>query len=69
MDKLKSGPVWVTIFGLLFLLSMDFWLWSDEAVLSWLGLPSWVYYFILIQLVFAGCYYWFSALFWTDDAE
>jgi SSS family solute:Na+ symporter len=43
MTAPRGWPIWVGIFGLLFLLSCDFWNWGKSG-LGWLGLPSWLWY-------------------------
>ena len=48
------GAAWAAVFGLLFVLGVDFWQWDRSAPL-WLGLPGWVwYYFGLTALLFCA---------------
>lgn len=50
---------WVLVFGILFLLAIDFWNWN-RADRFWFGLPGWLWYsfgLILLLFVLVGIYY------------
>jgi SSS family solute:Na+ symporter len=44
------GWRWAAVFGLVFLLGNDFWAWRQATPL-WLGLPSWLWYYIGLCLL------------------
>ena len=52
----KVNFVWYIVFISLFLLSLDFWAWNQAEPL-FLGLPFWVYYFIILTFFTAGIFY------------
>ena len=44
--------VWLLVFFFLLTLSMDFWRWSEPVELGWLGLPTWLGYFVALHICF-----------------
>lgn len=50
---------WAGIFGLFFLLGNDFWNWNRSRALL-LGLPGWIWYFILLGVLLSGAFALFS---------
>ena len=56
--------LWIGIFAVLLLLSLDYWAWQNPIVLSWGSFPSWLYYFVGLQAVFIIAIYSFTKLFW-----
>ena len=56
--------IWLLIFAIIFLLSMDFWAWNRKVELYWLNLPGWVYYFIGLQVLFIIALIVFAYGFW-----
>ncbi len=57
---------WTTIFVAMFLLSLDYWRWDEAVIIGLLGLPRWINYFVLLQLVLAGAVFLFSRTYWKD---
>ncbi|HKK64842.1 MAG TPA: sodium:solute symporter family protein [Clostridia bacterium] len=55
----RSILAWTGIFGLFFLLGNDFWNWNRSPVLL-LGLPGWIWYFILLGILLSGAFALFS---------
>jgi Na+/pantothenate symporter len=47
------GWRWVAVFGFLFLLGNDLWAWHRSNP-SWLGLPSWLWYYVGLCLLLFG---------------
>ncbi len=64
---LQNKAVWFAVFGLIFMLSLDFWRWGEKIALSAFGLPGWIYYFFWLQIFLAAViiiyikYYWSRA--------
>ena len=50
----RGRITWAVTFGLIFALSLDYWAWGRPVRLGLFGLPLWVYYFFLLQLVLAA---------------
>jgi len=51
---------WTAVFGIVFLLGIDFWNWN-QAQLFWLNLPAWVWYFFgltLLLFLLIALYLW-----------
>ncbi|QUY44173.1 hypothetical protein [Acaryochloris marina] len=49
MSALHRPYFWFFSFTILFLLSLDFWRWDQGISLSWFQLPSWLFYFVILQ--------------------
>ncbi len=60
---------WTLLFVALFLLSLDFWSWSDQPAGGPLGLPWWVFYFAALQIALAVSLYFFGKFYWRDEPE
>ena len=43
--------VWLVVYFCLLILSLDYWRWGNEIQLTWLGLPQWLIYFVVLHLV------------------
>lgn len=67
INKLGSTLLWTAIFGLLFVLSLDYWTWSDAVALSYGGFPSWLFYFVLLQILFVLALGLFARFFWKKE--
>ncbi len=50
MSILQRPYFWFFTFTILFLLSLDVWRWDQAISLSVLQLPSWLSYFVFLQL-------------------
>lgn len=67
---MRDNPwVWTAIFGGLFALSMDFWSWETVQGPGWMGIPHFVWYFLVLQLLLAVALFFFAKFYWTDDEE
>ncbi|BDM78784.1 hypothetical protein [Acaryochloris marina] len=49
MSLLHRPYFWFFSFTILFLLSLDFWRWDQGISLSLFQLPSWLFYFVILQ--------------------
>lgn len=64
----RSRTLWMMVFGVIFLLSIDFWNWgSDEVVFGFL--PLWVFRIILLQFLLSGAILLFVKFYWKDGGE
>ena len=58
--------IWLGIFGVLFILSNDFWAWgSDKPIL--VGLPWWIWYFFGLNLLLVVAMIVFVKVFWKNE--
>ncbi|MFK7906990.1 MAG: hypothetical protein AB8B69_17785 [Chitinophagales bacterium] len=58
--------LWIGFFAFLLLLSFDYWAWSNPIVLSWGAFPSWLYYFIGLQVAFVVTISFFTKFYWKE---
>ncbi len=58
---------WSSLFAGLSVLSLDYWWWGRPARLGLFGLPTWVFYFVLLQFALAVAVYLFARHAWPDD--
>ena len=61
--------LWTSLFVVLTILSLDYWWWGAATRLGPTGLPIWIFYFVLLQLVLAACVYFFSKHYWDKAAQ
>ena len=61
----RDTVFWTALFGLLTALSLDYWWWGAVVRLGPAGLPTWIYYFVLLQFVLAICVYVFAQRYWS----
>ena len=52
--------LWIFVFTLLFMLSLDFWRWEQEVSLAILNFPGWIFYFMGLNLVLVATMYGFT---------
>ncbi|NEP09232.1 MAG: hypothetical protein F6K14_03110 [Symploca sp. SIO2C1] len=64
MKIFQSSFFWFFCFTLIFFLSLDFWSWEQEISFSWFYLPTWLFYFIGLQIVLIIALLVFSLTFW-----
>ncbi len=70
MKKPENSPRnWALLFTAFFLLSMDFWSWTDQPASGPLGLPWWVFYFAALQFALSAALYFFSTCYWRDEPD
>ena len=62
----KAMYMWLGIFGVIFVLSIDFWAWGS-ARLTVLGFPWWVWYFIALNILLTLAMIVFSKSYWKDN--
>lgn len=67
MPVFKKGLFWLFAFVAIFLFSQDFWRWDDVVADSFLHIPSFIYYFILLQLILSCLLYLFSKHYWSKN--
>lgn len=53
----------------IFLMALDYWAWDEMVSLSVKGLPKWIYYFVIIQLVLVFMIYTFSKYYWGKKED
>ena len=56
--------LWTGIFGGLFVLSLDYWAWDEAVQLSYGGFPSWLFYFVILQILLVFALALFARFFW-----
>jgi SSS family solute:Na+ symporter len=64
----KMMYIWLAIFGVIFLLSIDFWAWGSSRLTA-LGFPWWVWYFISLNLLLVVAMFVFSKNYWKPQDE
>ena len=62
----KKQIVWMLIFVILFICSIDIWNWSKIDPL-FLGLPFWIIYHIVLTVIAGIMFYLFTVHVWRDD--
>lgn len=62
----KRSILWALAFIFLFVLSQDFWGWNATIVLSLWSMPSWIYYFLAIDIMLVIVIWAFTKYFWKD---
>ena len=67
-SNLRSLWLWSAGFGVLFVLSLDYWWWEGPVRFGPFGLPLWIYYFILLQFALAIAIWRFSLRHWTTSS-
>jgi hypothetical protein len=67
MNIKESRIFWLTIFVLLFLLSLDYWNWGLDSNPSFLNIPSWIFYFGFLQFILAVAIFVFSKTYWRQS--
>jgi len=63
--KNKKNIFAFLIFFTIFILSLDFWQWTDNHPF-FLGLPLWIYYLIIITLLTSVYYFFITKNIWSD---
>ena len=61
----KKNIYWYILFTVIFLLSLDFWEWNNFEPL-FLGLPVWMYFFIILTLLTSVAFFIFSKYYWEE---
>ena len=62
-----SNPLlWTGLFSLLFLLALDYWRWESVLELGWMGFPSWMGYFMVLQVILTIMIGLFAKYGWKD---
>ncbi len=69
MNFLKSNFFWFFAFTVVFLLSLDFWIWDKETSFAIFHLPDWVLYFIGLQILLSSLLLIFSLKFWQTSSK
>jgi len=62
----KSRTLWITVFALLLVLSMDFWNWEVSKI-YFDFLPVWIIRLIILQMLLAVAIYIFSKTYWGEE--
>lgn len=67
--KRLYNTVWIVGFTLIFTLSLDFWAWEEPIIPNAFGLPSWVYYFVMLQIIMIVAVLLFAGTYWREKEE
>lgn len=65
LKKKKNKILTLLIFLVFFLLSLDFWGWNNSNP-RFLGLPIWIFYFIILTFMLSIFYYIISKNIWEE---
>ncbi len=65
MKIFQAASFWWFSFTVMFFLALDFWSWEQPVNLSWLNLPSWVFYFVGLQTILALALILWARKFWS----
>jgi hypothetical protein len=63
-SRRSAASWWSAAIALLFAASLDYWWWDRPPQLAWFNLPSWIYYFVGLQLALAGAIWGFGRTIW-----
>jgi len=66
---MRNVILWAIWFILIVLLAVVYLFNNDHSSLSILGLPEWLYYFFLFELLFAFSIWVFCSHFWQDENQ
>ena len=69
MRNRRDTFTWAFLFVVLTVLSLDYWWWGAATTLGVMGLPVWVFYFVLLQFALAAGVYFFSKHYWDEDED
>jgi uncharacterized membrane protein len=64
MPRLSTSVLWFGVFTALFLLSQDYWSWDEELILGLANYPTWLFYFIALQVILAILLAMFTLIHW-----
>lgn len=69
MKRKQDLLMYILAFAGVFVLSLDFWSWHDTNRPNVFGLPSWIYYYILIQIIFVILLMLFTVTYWNQKDQ
>lgn len=69
MKIFQASSFWFFLFSIIFLLSLDFWSWKQGTSLLFFQLPSWLFYFVLLQIILTIALLIFAHKFWKTPME
>jgi len=63
----KNGIFWIFAFLVIVITSQDFLFteWSSKP--TFLGFPSWIFYFMFLQILFIAIFQLFTKKYWTEE--
>jgi hypothetical protein len=64
---IKKGGFWFICFSVILVIAILFLFNGAEAKLSIWGLPSWVFGFFIIEIIFCVAMWFFVQKFWQED--
>lgn len=64
---MRKGIFWALWFSLIVVLAVVYLFTNDNSSLSLLGLPEWLFYFFLIEILFAFSIWVFCSRFWREE--
>ena len=62
----ENKKIWIIIFSVVFLLSIDFWNWGNYHPLIF-GLPFWLIYNLFLTLILSILFLFFSKIHWREQ--
>lgn len=65
----QKRSFWFFCFTIIFLLSLDFWHWQTNDSMFLLYLPSWIFYFVGLQVILTCVIYIFALKFWETPSD
>jgi len=57
---------WTAVFATFLFLSLDYWRWSEAVELGVFGFPTWLNYFVSLQIAFIVCLSIFAKFYWQE---
>lgn len=69
MKRTRDFLQWVLAFAAVFIMSLDFWSWQATNRPNVFGLPSWIYYYIILQIIFVILLMLFTVTFWRQKDQ
>lgn len=69
MKIIQHSFFWLFTFTVIFLLALDFWSWDQVISFSLFQLPSWIFYFLGLQLILTLALLLFAYKFWKTSPD
>ncbi|MDX1683875.1 MAG: hypothetical protein R3275_01500 [Saprospiraceae bacterium] len=66
---IKKPAFWIIVFTLIVIASVIYLFSRENVEPGWLGIPSWVYGFIVLQLIYCAAMWVFVTRFWDHDEK
>ena len=69
MRIIRADLLWLFGFTLMFFSALDFWSWEQPVAISWFNFPTWVFYFVGLQVTLAIALTVFALTFWRSASD